>query len=182
MPAGDYDLFQHLRWPLPDYRRMDWLPPPVPTGPLPCSRPCCAPVTFTTNTTNLPAYPYQPEQPSAYSIGGGAVAPVPQGPAVAVAAAAAPKPEAPAEYATVRDAAEAALSYAAGRKPEQPRWYRLVVLPQEKPCTADTIEAAIRELNPKRSVPLDISRLSVGLIDWQRTGTLYLVEGIEVRT
>jgi hypothetical protein len=114
-----------------------------------------------------------------YSIGGGAVAQVPQGPAMAVTAT---KPEAPAEYATVKDAAEAALSYAAGRKPEQPRWYRLVVLPQEKPCTADTIEAAIRELNPKRSAPLDISRLTVGLVDWQRTGTLYLVEGIEVRT
>jgi hypothetical protein len=116
--------------------------------------------------TTGPGWPY------AYSIGGGAVAPVPQGPAMAAKPA---DPKLP-EYDDVTKAAEAALRAFDVYSP--PACLELRVKRQDKPVTSGALERALVELAREKYPSLRTERANVGIKWIDSYGTTFTIEGV----
>jgi hypothetical protein len=111
-----------------------------------------------------------------YSIGGGAVAPVPQGPAVAVAVAAA-EPQIK-TYANCDVAAGECLAAFEAYQP--PQYWHGRIARGERPVTSDTLGAAILRAIPSRTKKFRTEGLDVGLRWADTSGVTFTVEGLRV--
>jgi hypothetical protein len=120
-----------------------------------------------------------PGWPYAYSIGGGALAPVPQGPAMAPPVK--PRPEAPTEFGSPVDLADAALGYFSVWEPGKPDWYIGKLLSGAPQATAGAIEREVIKRNRERQTVLDTERLRINLRGYDLTGLVFMVEGIRRR-
>jgi hypothetical protein len=128
---------------------------------------------------HAPTYPSQPDtmDHSGMSTGGGAVAPVPQGPTPAAVTAAAPSAEPKIEtYASCDVAAGACLAAFEAYQP--PDYWHGKVARGERPVTSDTLRAAILRAAPSRSKKFRTEALDVGLRWADTSGVTFTVEGL----
>jgi hypothetical protein len=82
-------------------------------------------------------------------------------------------------YHTATEAANAALTYALERRPQEPEWWTCTIAsPPGTVTTADTLEYAIRAAREFRQSRVSLTGLAVGLYGWGNGAVSFLVEGL----